>query len=264
MDEETYTETETEVTAREHGWVPEGEFKGDKTNWVDADTWESRSKTERIQADKIKKQDEQFEALSGVLERMKAQDKTRDERAKTEALKEFKATAKEALAEGDEAKLETAIDGYEKQAEEPDPYTSPADFAYLNTWLGKHPEYKRQDVMQSAAFEAKLIIQKTPGLPIETVYDMVHEEMTKIYPEHFGNKAREKPAAVEGEGQRLAPKKATMEPEFKKAMESYGTKMAKSSAYKGKSGKTGTEGFDADKQLAMDDYKRSYDMEDAL
>jgi len=255
----------TEVTAREHGWVPEEEFEGDKTNWVNAETWESRSKRERTLEANAKKTDEQLKALSGVVDRMTAREKTIKETAEKDALEKFRATAKEALAEGDEKKLDGAIDDIQKQteqvAEQAATYNSPSDIAETNAWIQEHKQYLRADVEKTAQKVSTIILASHPGLPLKEHLALVHKEVVPLYPEHFDNKERNKAPAVEGEGQRLTPKKGTMEPEFKQAMEKYGTKMARSSAYKGKSGKTGQEGFEADKKIAMDDYKRSYDME---
>lgn len=261
MNEEESQETEIEAKAREHGWVPEADYKGDKTNYVDAETWESRSKRERLLEAKDKKQDAALKELGALVDRMNVREKTLEERAKKKAMKEWKAIAKEGFAENDEKKLDEALDSLEKEKEEAEPYSSDADYAAAEAWVELHPEYKRGDVAASATAESLRIQKANPGLPISEIFKKVHKEMTKIYPEHFENKERDKPQAVEGSGQRLAPKKGTMSAEFKQAMEKYGNDVARTSAYKGKSGKTGQEGFEADKQRAMDDYKRSFDTE---
>lgn len=252
---------DTEEKAKEHGWTPKEEFVekgGDETNWVDAETWESRSKTQRLQADEIKNKDTANQQLLDVVERLEARLKTQEDGDQKKATDSHKTKAKEALAEGDETKLDEALDELSKPAE---PYASPAEVAVQNAFYEEHPEYLRDDVDKSARAISNMVLKQNPGIGIKDLMDKTHEKVSSIYPEIFGNKERNKPSAVEGDGGRLAPKGDELSAEMKKEMEKYGDFQSKYGPYKGKSGKTGEEGILADKKLAMAGWKRSYDME---
>ena len=250
-------ESEVEVIARQHGWVPQDEFTGDETNWVDAEKWESRSKRERLQEAEIAQYKLANAQSAEILKRLEEREHRLKADAETAALEKLKAEMKDAVAEGDADKAGAAAEDFAKQTAEQkvEPYASPADIAALNAWLVEHPEYQRPDIAQAAMSISAGIIAKTPGLPIQQVFDETHKTITKIFKEHFVNEDRAKPSAVESGGSRLTARKEAMPPEFKKAMEDYGKRQANYGPYKGKSG----EGFDADKKLAMAGYKKAYE-----
>lgn len=221
--EELVEEMAVETVARQHGWVPKEEFTGDETNWVDAEKWESRSKRERLQASDIAEYKKAAEQSAALLARLEAREHSVKENAEKSALEKLKAEMKDAVAEGDADKADAAAEDFAKQTAEQkvEPYTSPADVAARNAWLVEHPEYQRADIAQSAMSISAGVIAKTPGLPIQQVFEETHKTITKIYKEHFVNEEREKPAVVESGGQRLNPKKEAMPKEFKDAMNEY-------------------------------------------
>ena len=216
-------ESEVEVIARQHGWVPQDEFTGDETNWVDAEKWESRSKRERLLETELARFEKANEQAAAHLARLEANEHSIRENAEKTALEKLKATIAEGVAEGDAEKAGAAADEYAQQASEQkvEPYMSPADMATKATWLEKYPQYQRADISQSVASISAAIIAKSPGLPIQQVLDETHKTIVDIYKEYFVNEERDKPAAVESGGQRLAPKKEAMPAEFKKAMNEY-------------------------------------------
>ena len=115
---------DTEEKAKEHGWTTKEEFVekgGDESNWVDAETWESRSKTQRLQADELKNKDTANKQLLGVVERLEARLAKQEDGDQKKVTDSHKAKAKEALAEGDAEKLDKALDELSKPE---DPYTS--------------------------------------------------------------------------------------------------------------------------------------------
>jgi hypothetical protein len=242
--------SEAEQKAREHGWVPKDDFKGNPDLWVNYDTYMDRSKRERVQERVIQQ-------AADTITRLEAREKKIIEEAEKKALERLKGTMKEALAEGDEEKLNGAIEEFEKKQEPKEAYTSPEDVAVRDAWLETHPQYLRADVGTSAQAESARIISRTPGLPIQKVLEMTHEKMVKIYPEHFTNQNREKPPKVETGGVRSGGNAKTLPPEIKEEMERYAHDQAKWGVYKGKSGK----GFEEDKKLAKAGYLKSYETE---
>lgn len=248
-----------ETTARSHGWVPKEEFTGDETNWVDAEKWESRSKRERILETEVGNLEKAIEQNAAMLKRLEAREHTLREDAEKSALEKLKAEMKEAVAEGDADKADAAAEEYAKQTAEQkaEPYASPADVAARNAWLVEHPEYQRADIAQSAMSISAGIIARSPGLPIQQVFDETHKVIVPIYPEHFVNEARAKPSPVEGEGSRQVHKKETMPKEFRDAMEDYAnTQVVYSKKYRPKDGESVADA----KKRARQGYKDSFEI----
>lgn len=253
------TESEVEVVARKHGWVPQDEFTGDETNWVDAEKWESRSKRERLLETEVGNLERAIEQNAEMLKRLEAREHTLRDEAEKSALVKLKAQMKDAVAEGDADKADAAAVEYAKQTAEQkvEPYTSAADIAARDTFLDANPIYQRQDIAASAATVSARIIAKASGLPIQQVLDQTHEEIKKIYKEHFVNEARGKPSAVESGGSRLTQKKETMPKEFRDAMEEYAnTQVVYSKKYRPKDGESVADA----KKRARQGYKDSFEI----
>ena len=173
LDEEVEVEeSEVETVARQHGWVPQDEFTGDETNWVDAEKWESRSKRERLLENQIAQFEKANQQATAHLTRLEKQEDNIRENAEKAALEKLKVEIADGVAAGEADKAVAAAEEYAKQSAEQkvEPYTSPADIAARSAWLEKHPQYLRADIAQSAQAKSAEIIARSPGLPIEQVF----------------------------------------------------------------------------------------------
>lgn len=203
---------ELERQARVQGWRPEDEFKGDKTQWVDAQTFVERGKTilPFLQANNkamertIKTQNERLERLEATLKQQyefstKAEQRSY-ERARAELTKEIE----QAVEANDPATVKAATDDLiklEKEARTPEPIKAPASDApdpIVEDWIEKNPWFNTDPVMQASAKALSAIIDKEGVTDISQNLAEVAKRIRAEFPHKFENPRRNAPPAVEG------------------------------------------------------------------
>ena len=220
MAEET---VEVETRARELGWSPKEEFRGDPDKWIDADTFVKRGEelmpllkatTKRQSAqlkdlqDRVVKAEKAFaesqESIHALIETTskEAMDKLRRQQD------ELKGTIKQAREEGDlDAEEEargrlTEVRQALKDAEVPPvkPVQPPTNqehpdfkaWANDNEWWGK--DLRKTSLALGIAQELRASGEKSEG---RAFFDKVSEEVDKTF---GGTTSRERPSKVEGGG----------------------------------------------------------------
>lgn len=196
------------VKAREMGWVPKEEFKGDADTWVDAKEFVGRAplfdalhKANR----KIKQLDERYETLTKHHIKV-------FEAAKKKALEEYRVQLKEASDNSDIDKaleIKDKIDDLEEQVFEAETVTTPdkeitktdENAEYVKTfksWEEQNNWYKDdEDLKVIADGYGVQIWKKNPELTYEEVLVKVTEKVKSNFPTKFGEESpKKKPGVV--------------------------------------------------------------------
>lgn len=200
--------TEAEVKARELGWVPKEEYKGDPENFRDAETFLRRGEEivgfVRKDLDKALAKNAKYEQeLAEIRETMEEFRKFHNEteaRAYKRAIDDLKQAKVAAYEQGDGQKVIEIEEEIDKLKEAQKPVTeekkkpdtqvifSPQEF---NLWNKKNAWYGQNMEMSVFADElADVLLTKQPNLRGEEFLDALTKRIKKEYPEAFENPAR--------------------------------------------------------------------------
>src|SRR3990167_8194923 len=215
---------EVETKARDMGWVPKEQYRGDPERWKPADEFvrrgeevlpivnaENRRLKERLNrvetesAEKIanlermngialKAQrsqiESQYESLKekavelGDTKQYRAADK-----AQKDALKEFDAAATEPAKENGKGKTKTGLPADEE--------------AVLDDWLKTNESWYKSPKLQGAADEAWVdVMREMPGAPLADTLAEIKARVAEEFPTAFGRKTNGGGSRVEGAGGR--------------------------------------------------------------
>lgn len=195
--------SQTEVEARESGWVPKEEFTDDPEKWVDAGEFLRRGSLFK----KIDSQSREIKAMRQAIADIQALHEKSRQAEYERALKTIREEKKAALEEGD---ADAVIEADEKldmlrEAQREDkiqrveaPETGEAHPEFVN-WVNKNTWYKSHAGMKAFADAIGAELQGQ-GLTPREVLKRVEEEVRKEFPNRFKNPNQEKPNAVEGGG----------------------------------------------------------------
>lgn len=218
-------ESAVEAEARKQGWVPREEYRGDPSDWTDAeeyvrmgdprylrkalkDTRKGLSKLER----KLQEKDAEFAERLDRFERMsKAQ--------RTKLYADIEAARRQAVAEGDTDRYdelnrtEAALYEQEQAAIKPPakrPDAAPAEVhPDVDRWVQENPWFTKDKVLnRSASAIHEQLMEDEPGLTVAENLARTRAEVMRRFPEKFGKKPAARGVAdVEG-GQRMGAAKA--------------------------------------------------------
>jgi hypothetical protein len=200
---------EIETRAKEMGWVPESEFKGDKAKWVDAAIFVKRgdefvpflkANNRKLEADNKVLKGEITE-VKQLLRDITAGQAKREKAAYEQAKSDLEAKRDDAIEKGDKAevkKLDKEIDGLEKPqpVKEAKQESDPVTDAWVkdNPWFLKSEEEVRDYVIRRHGKNLN------KGMSISDSLAEVKTETEKRFPELFDNPSRSRPSNVEGGG----------------------------------------------------------------
>lgn len=221
---------EIEHEARQLGWVPEEDFRGDKSKWRSAEEFVERG---REILPILKKNKEDLLAKNSLLEadlaemkstlnEFKEYRKTDQDRMYKQALADLKSKKKDAIESGDGelvVELDDAIDDLKTaQREEPAPKkpNNPNQPDPIFVQWANENEWYQKPALQHAANAAGIDVQELfPHLRGKEFLDKVTELVQGRYPEKFGNSRRSSASMAEGSGEvsgtRSKPKKQSYE-----------------------------------------------------
>lgn len=205
---------ETEARAKLQGWVPEDEFRGDPEKWKPADEFLKFGEDfqpilkERLKDLESKLTDitSKFDAQTKAIEKFADYHEKTEERAYKKAIRDLKALQLEAVELGDKDKfteIEGEIEGLENAQKKPPEGKKEetpglqefTEFVKDNDW------YENDFEMASFAdFASKKVRKGNPTLIGRAFFEKVKDMVKEKFPEKFGNKKREDPAAVDGGG----------------------------------------------------------------
>ena len=193
--------TPVELEAKDSGWVPKDEYKGDDHKWVDAGEFLRRGELFK----KIEDQSKQLKDVRSALNEMKKlQGQVREVEYKR-ALDTLRQQKKEALIDGDaEAVIaaEERIDLVKEQVKQLQ--SQPADVQEDSgaqhpefvAWTEQNSWYKSSSPMKAFADALGQDLARAGNSPSE-VLRKVAAEVRKEFPARFNNPNREKPSTVE-------------------------------------------------------------------
>lgn len=194
-----------EVEAREFGWVPVDEFKGNTDEWRDAETFLRRGKEingflrkdlQKVQ-DRLSAKDRELAEIKSTLQEFNKYHQETETRAYKKALDELKQDKMEAIAQGDGQRviaIEETIEALKetKQSQEaPKKQEAPVynkeffEWAKENTWYSTNPELK-----SLAELIGQEIGLQEPDLQGSAFLSEVTKRVKETYPEKFSNPAR--------------------------------------------------------------------------
>lgn len=212
---------EVEAEARETGWVPKEEFKGDPAKWRPAGEWVERGKRIlTIVQPRLKKAEEENAALRDELRMTKKAIEEVKERSDREARERYERklaalqdAQRDAAAAGDVEEYD-AIEEEKAKLKPPEPASTAkpeqapeqkvqadAD-ALADEWAKKNPWFDQDPAMRSYAAHSLAFLQETTGEKqvSAALLDKVTEEVKRRFPEKFTNPRREEAGTVEGGG----------------------------------------------------------------
>jgi hypothetical protein len=182
--------TEVEQRAMDMGWVPKDKYSGDPERWKSAEVFVALDEPIR----KIEQQSSELKSMRKALEALREHYGKVQETEYKRALESLKASKREAMENGDFAKvneLDDKIDEFREEAKsikntipavEDAPQVAP-EFA---AWVRKNEWYQSQKHMAAYADEvgARLVAQ---GVSKYEVLKRVEEEVRKEFPNKFRN-----------------------------------------------------------------------------
>ncbi len=184
-DSQSDTDAGHEAKAREMGWKPKEQFKGDESKWIDAKSYVERGETVLpiVKAQLRKTQDELEEVKKAALAwtahtEAAAKREVGEWKAKYDAAIQSK---KDAIAQGDGEKVieaEAAIDDLKASKPQPQKETPKVhpDFA---AWKAENPWYQTDEerTLQANLIGARLAAQ---GLQGRKLFDAVNEKLAEF------------------------------------------------------------------------------------
>lgn len=211
--------TAAEIEAKQFGWVPQEDFKGNPEDWKDADTFLRRGKEingylrkdlEKIQKT-LSQRDSEIAEIRATMEDFRKFHNETESRAYARALADLKKSKVEAIEQGDGARVVEIDDEIDKikeaQTKPTEKKQQPTqDNGAWQEWNAKNPWYGQDRVLTALANglsdEVKAANPNLVGVEfLNEVTRLVKAEM----PEKFENPAREN-SVVSGSGNtRSAP-----------------------------------------------------------
>jgi hypothetical protein len=186
--------TEHEAKARDWGWKPKEEYKGDPDTWVDASEFVETRNPYTI----IQKQNREMETLKKTLNATANHVKKVGELAYKRAINDLQKDRKKAVERADVDEvgaIDEEIAGLKQEADSvPHEFT---EWVGENAWFGKDQELY---TFACASFDAQ--VKRNPSMPLNEVLDMVTKATKRAYPESFEQQKAEKvrPSAPSVEG----------------------------------------------------------------
>lgn len=204
-------EIPVEDRARDMGWRPKEEFKGDDSRWVDAETFVKRGEEILpILKANSRKDKEALDAAKAEIAEMKATfAEFRQYHSKTEqrAMEKAKKELEREMAEAVEAKDHGAVRAIAadmaalSQNVQTDadgsPYKTPDHAKTLNQWKGENPWFESDRVMTAAASAIADELEQAGVRGADQLAE-VAKRIRAEFPQKFQNDRRNAPAAVEG------------------------------------------------------------------
>lgn len=183
-----------ETLAREKGWVPQTEFKGDADEWVDAEEFLARGPL----YDAIHKANRKIKTLTETLDKFKDHYNKVENNAKQKALEELR---RELKAASDERDIEKALEVKDKinelTQETKDEVRSTSTTPEFDTWVESNPWYNEDRVLRHAANGVGYELQaEHPDWSPNKIYAEVEKQIKKEFPEKFKPANKTMPTTV--------------------------------------------------------------------
>lgn len=194
--------------AKQHGWTPKEEFKGDPTRWVDAETFVKRAdEVMPLLRKKTEMQDREIADLKKQIKKANEFFSKSEERAYQRALADLKAQQRDAVAAGDTAAfddIDKQIADLKKDLPEGEVTQEEALEAFhgwreANAWYDKGNLANASETEIEARIYADRMMEKhvakTKDMKPEAYFAMIGEMVLEKYPTLTQKTPRQKPAS---------------------------------------------------------------------
>ncbi len=201
--------SEIEARARELGWVPEAEWKGDRkpAKFLPADEFIERGETIiPLLKSQLARQQEKFDKRLDQIEKQNDRTRKAVEAQHAKEVTQLRNAARFAASKGDLA----AFDDYSKQLDDKiadGPQQAVAEDPAVakqktqDAWIKANSWYTSDEEMAAYAFGiSNKIAEKTPDLDFEENLRQTTERVKAKFPEKFGGSKPAGHAAVDGGG----------------------------------------------------------------
>jgi hypothetical protein len=205
-----------EKEARQFGWSPKEEFKGDESQWRSAEEFLQRGREIngflRKDLDKIRTQnlglESELRTVREAVVKFKEFHEQTEERAYKKALADLQSQKKKAITEGDGdtvVAIEEAMDQLKEERNTTTPAaatSNPSDEVYRQqfiAWSGENQWFQTDTSLRAAANGfADIVKAENPSLVGTPFLEAVANKVKEAFPDKFENGLRGKPSAVEG------------------------------------------------------------------
>jgi hypothetical protein len=203
------TERDFEAEAKEHGWSPKEDFKGDPSRWVDAEAFMKRADEMmpllKAQNQKLKRD---LESIRKDLKRATAHFEGAEKRAYDRAKADIEGRIENAAEAGDVEAAKAAMKelGNLKPAEEPQQHTKEEAQEALDEFREEHPWYDKANLAGATETEQlgriyfdRMVdkhIEKTKDMAPADFFAFITDLTLERYPLLKGKPARVKPASA--------------------------------------------------------------------
>lgn len=230
-------ERDYEAEARDMGWVPEAEFKGDKkpAKFLDAKDFVERGETvlpfvqrenKRLK-DELTKRDKDFDTRIEKLTKATEATLKKQREDHERQLSTLSSQREVALDKGDGAevrKIEKQINDHKANApqvedvvEKPKPDTSADNDTALASWQDANKWYGTDDTLTEAAIGiSQNILRKNPNISMAENLRLTDEAMKARFPLRFGGSGANAHAPVDGGGDPKPPVNESKSPLYDK------------------------------------------------
>lgn len=216
-----------EAEARDMGWVPQEEYRGDPQRWKPADQFVKdgekilpivRSQNKRLK-EELEQTRKEFAERAARIERMSNAALERQKAQHEAELARIKAAQRAAVEQGDTQEFERLDVIREKMAKQTfdDPVKETKQDnpeAVIESWRKQNDWYLNDyEMTQEAERYSQFVAKRNPSISMADNLKEVEQHMRKKFPEKFGGKpaAKNGHAAVDGGGVfGAAPQKAGM------------------------------------------------------
>ena len=230
----------SETEARLFGWKPAEEFDGPQERWKPAEEFLEEGKRIngflRKDMDKLRaelaKRDQSIAELQGTMREFAAFHQETEKKAYERAVKELRDERKEALRDGDGAKvveIEERIEELQEAAPAPKPTPRAAATAdpVWQAWVADNPWFTEKPKLRAVSNAyGDLIRAEQPDLVGRPFLEEVKRRVAEDFPESFSNGERTRPSAVGASGESRgsaggAKSYAALPPEAKAACDKF-------------------------------------------
>lgn len=200
-----------EDTAREMGWRPKEEFKGDEGKWVDAETFVKRGEeilpivkaNAKRDREALEKAQAEIADMKKSFAEFKQYHSQTERRAMEKARKELERELAEAVEAKDFASVRSITQDIADLSKDVrtddngDPYKAPDQVKALNAWKSENPWFESDEAMTAAAIAIANRLESS-GVRGDEQRAEVAKRIRAEFPHKFENERRKQPAAVEG------------------------------------------------------------------
>jgi len=202
------TDEETKSLAKSMGWVDKEKFRGDTTNWVDADTFVEKGMNDLpILRERVRSQSKKLHDMETDISQFKSHHEKTAEREYTRAMKDLEARQLAAVETADTEEYQR-IQKQKQEIERPAPQSQPNNPLY-SEWKDKNAEWFEKDTEMTiyANRMSDYIAETKPHLiGKQDFLDEVEKEVKTRFRDKFENPNRTNHNAVESGGRAHRPK----------------------------------------------------------